>query len=31
MYLWSDSVIIELSNGSNGWFRFVLNNNLGNY
>nr|XP_039255177.1 E3 ubiquitin-protein ligase HECTD1-like [Styela clava] len=28
MYLWSDSVAIELSNGSNGWFRYILNGKL---
>lgn len=28
MYLWSDSVAIELSNGSNGWFRYILNGTL---
>lgn len=28
LYLWNDSVILELSNGSNGWFRFILDNKL---
>ncbi|XP_065564117.1 E3 ubiquitin-protein ligase HECTD1-like isoform X3 [Artemia franciscana] len=28
MYLWSDSVAIELSSGSNGWFRFLLDGKL---
>ena len=28
MYLWSDFCAIELSNGSNGWFRFVLDGKL---
>ncbi|XP_047133370.1 E3 ubiquitin-protein ligase HECTD1 isoform X2 [Hydra vulgaris] len=28
LYLWSDFCAIELSNGSNGWFRFVLDNKL---
>lgn len=28
LYLWSDYVILELSNGSNGWFRFILDGKL---
>lgn len=28
LYLWSDVCAIELSNGSNGWFRFVLDGKL---
>lgn len=28
LYLWNDSCALELSNGSNGWFRFILNNKL---
>lgn len=24
LYLWNESCAIELSNGSNGWFRFIL-------
>lgn len=28
MYLWSDAVALELSNGSNGWFRYILNGTL---
>lgn len=28
LYLWSDYCAIELSNGSNGWFRFVLDGKL---
>lgn len=28
MYLWSDNVAVELSNGSNGWFRYILNGKL---
>ncbi|KAK4336816.1 hypothetical protein RND71_043695 [Anisodus tanguticus] len=28
LYFWSDSVILELSNGSNGWFRFILDGKL---
>ena len=28
LYLWSDFCAIELSNGSNGWFRFVLDGKL---
>lgn len=28
LYLWSDYVILELSNGSNGWFRFILDSKL---
>lgn len=28
MYLWSDAAALELSNGSNGWFRFILDGKL---
>ena len=28
LYLWNDYCAIELSNGSNGWFRFVLDGKL---
>ena len=28
MYIWSDAVALELSNGSNGWFRFILDGKL---
>lgn len=28
LYLWSDVSAIELSNGSNGWFRFILDGKL---
>ncbi|RWS30867.1 E3 ubiquitin-protein ligase HECTD1-like isoform X10 [Leptotrombidium deliense] len=28
LYLWSESAAIELSNGSNGWFRFILDGKL---
>ena len=28
LYLWSDMTAIELSNGSNGWFRFILDGKL---
>ena len=28
LYLWSDAAALELSNGSNGWFRFILDNKL---
>lgn len=28
LYLWNDSAALELSNGSNGWFRFILDNKL---
>jgi len=28
LYLWSDVCAVELSNGSNGWFRFVLDGKL---
>ena len=28
LYLWSDSAALELSNGSNGWFRFILDGKL---
>lgn len=28
LYIWSDSAAIELSNGSNGWFRFILDGKL---
>lgn len=28
LYLWSEFCAIELSNGSNGWFRFVLDGKL---
>lgn len=26
--MWSDSAALELSNGSNGWFRFILDGKL---
>jgi E3 ubiquitin-protein ligase HECTD1 len=26
--LWSDAAALELSNGSNGWFRFILDSKL---
>jgi len=28
LYLWSDVAALELSNGSNGWFRFILDGKL---
>ncbi|XP_050310432.1 E3 ubiquitin-protein ligase Ufd4 [Anthonomus grandis grandis] len=28
LYLWSDAAALELSNGSNGWFRFILDGKL---
>lgn len=28
LYLWCDFVALELSNGSNGWFRFILDGKL---
>ncbi|KAL5281151.1 HECTD1 family protein [Megaselia abdita] len=28
LYVWSDSSALELSNGSNGWFRFILDGKL---
>jgi ankyrin repeat protein len=28
LYIWNNFIIIELSIGSNGWFRFVANNSL---
>ncbi|XP_053236901.1 E3 ubiquitin-protein ligase HECTD1 isoform X11 [Podarcis raffonei] len=28
LYIWSDSAALELSNGSNGWFRFILDGKL---
>ncbi|VVC42226.1 Hypothetical protein CINCED_3A002842 [Cinara cedri] len=28
LYAWSDYVVLELSNGSNGWFRFMINDKL---
>ena len=28
LYLWNESCALELSNGSNGWFRFILDNKL---
>ncbi|KZC09014.1 E3 ubiquitin-protein ligase HECTD1, partial [Dufourea novaeangliae] len=28
MYVWSDAAALELSNGSNGWFRFILDGKL---
>ncbi|KAK3734839.1 hypothetical protein QZH41_011760, partial [Actinostola sp. cb2023] len=28
LYLWNESCAIELSNGSNGWFRFILDGKL---
>lgn len=28
LYAWSDSAALELSNGSNGWFRFILDGKL---
>jgi len=28
LYLWTDSTALELSNGSNGWFRFILDGKL---
>lgn len=28
LYIWSDAAALELSNGSNGWFRFILDGKL---
>lgn len=28
LYLWNESCALELSNGSNGWFRFILDGKL---
>ncbi|XP_076765916.1 ubiquitin fusion-degradation 4-like isoform X3 [Xylocopa sonorina] len=28
LYVWSDAIALELSNGSNGWFRFILDGKL---
>lgn len=28
LYAWNDYVVLELSNGSNGWFRFMINDKL---
>lgn len=28
LYAWSDAAALELSNGSNGWFRFILDGKL---
>ncbi|CAB4065366.1 HECTD1 [Lepeophtheirus salmonis] len=28
VYIWSDAAALELSNGSNGWFRFILDGKL---
>ena len=28
LYIWSDAAALELSNGSNGWFRFILDSKL---
>lgn len=28
LYVWSDSAALELSNGSNGWFRFIIDGKL---
>ncbi|XP_017298989.2 E3 ubiquitin-protein ligase HECTD1-like [Diaphorina citri] len=28
LYVWSDVAALELSNGSNGWFRFILDGKL---
>ncbi|QQP50878.1 Hect E3 ubiquitin ligase [Caligus rogercresseyi] len=28
VYIWSDAVALELSNGSNGWFRFIIDGKL---
>ncbi|KAG1653476.1 E3 ubiquitin-protein ligase HECTD1 [Nymphon striatum] len=28
LYIWSDAAAIEFSNGSNGWFRFILDGKL---
>ncbi|KAL5009008.1 hypothetical protein ScPMuIL_014589 [Solemya velum] len=28
LYCWSDAAALELSNGSNGWFRFILDSKL---
>lgn len=28
LYLWLDVVVLELFNGSNGWFRFILDSKL---
>lgn len=29
LYIWNEAAALELSNGSNGWFRFVLDGKLG--
>ena len=28
LYIWSEAAALELSNGSNGWFRFILDGKL---
>lgn len=28
LYIWSEAAALELSNGSNGWFRFILDSKL---
>lgn len=28
LYIWSEAAALELSNGSNGWFRFVVDGKL---
>jgi E3 ubiquitin-protein ligase HECTD1 len=28
LFLWTDSVAMELSNGSNGWFRYILDGKM---
>ena len=28
LYFWSEASALELSNGSNGWFRFILDGKL---
>lgn len=28
LYVWSESAALELSNGSNGWFRFIIDGKL---
>ena len=28
LYIWSESAALELSNGSNGWFRFIIDSKL---
>ena len=28
LYMWSEAAALELSNGSNGWFRFILDGKL---